>query len=331
VGPSVSGTGAGVASPHAVYADRMPSTAPDPFALGLPEYEPRAGVRDKVHQRLIVADLGTVQQPRFAAVVGDRIVSRSGSADLGDALRAAPGSYILKPRLGSNGFGVVRVISHPNGRLTVETDCPDTTRYLDEFPADSRQRGRDLVIAAATHRHRFLDRARAGLPEWALNLSILEDEIPQDRADGSFFEPRVVVQRVTATRLAVLGAMCKRIGTAVGAVVVRDFVEEPLDVSLHQFLRDRAPGQIERTRADILAAGDRVRAAIEPYLEAGGTRVHQLGIDFRLCWDAATGRAAFPLIEVQVGIGRVEGDAARALAGYNTPAELRSRFGPEAG
>ena len=97
----------------------------------------RAGVRDKVWQRSIVAEMGDVQQPRFAAVAGDE------AARLADALRAVPGSYILKPRLGSNGFCVVRIVSDPAGCLTVATDCPDTADYLAEYPTDPAQRSRD--------------------------------------------------------------------------------------------------------------------------------------------------------------------------------------------
>lgn len=37
------------------------------------------------------------------------------AAVLGDALRACPGSYVLKPRYGSNGVAVVRLVSHPDG------------------------------------------------------------------------------------------------------------------------------------------------------------------------------------------------------------------------
>jgi hypothetical protein len=40
---------------------------------------------------------------------------------------------------------------------------------------------------------------------------------------------------------AALGAICKRIDTAVGACVARDFQEEPLETSLRRFLRGRVP------------------------------------------------------------------------------------------
>src|SRR5262249_37277934 len=117
------------------------------------------------------------------------------TAELAHALMDAPGSYILKPRFGSNGFCVTRIVSHADGTLSVETDCPDTAQYLEEFPCDPGLCGRDLVAAVATHRGRFVDRARVGLPEQTLNQSILEEEIRQDRAGGSIFEPRIVVQR----------------------------------------------------------------------------------------------------------------------------------------
>src|SRR5262245_42483113 len=108
--------------------------------------------RDKCWQRQLVADRGLLPQPWFAAVTGDRV----GPADLGDVLLARPGPYILKPRFGSNGVGVVRVESD-GARLSVASDCPDTALFLDGFPADPRRRGRDVVAAAATHRARFLN------------------------------------------------------------------------------------------------------------------------------------------------------------------------------
>src|SRR4051794_6852966 len=95
-------------------------------------YEPRASgparptsVRDKCLQRQLVADRGLLPQPWFAAVVGDRL----GLTDLGDYLLARPGSYILKPRFGSNGVGDVRVVSDGD-RLTAASDCPDTAMFL---------------------------------------------------------------------------------------------------------------------------------------------------------------------------------------------------------
>ena len=142
------------------------------------------------------------------------------AAEIGTALAEAPGSYILKPRCGSNGFGVVRVVCRPDGWLAVESDCPDTAAYLEEFPADPARCGRDLVAAAAADRPRFADRALVGLSEWCVRESVIEEEIRQDRAEGSVFEPRVVVQRVRSgpdEAFATLGAICKRIDTAVGA------------------------------------------------------------------------------------------------------------------
>ncbi|HUR53155.1 MAG TPA: hypothetical protein VMZ71_03425, partial [Gemmataceae bacterium] len=141
-------------------------------------------MRDKVWQRRVVGDLDVLPQPGFAAVTGDRVEADGAAADIGDVLLARPGSYILKPRFGSNGVGVVRVVSRPYGCLTAESDCPDTALFLDEFPADPRRHGRDVIAAVATRRGRYVDRARAGLPDRALGLSILEDEIRRDEAGG---------------------------------------------------------------------------------------------------------------------------------------------------
>jgi hypothetical protein len=285
-------------------------------------------VRDKCWQRQLVAERGLLPQPRFAAVAGDRV----GSADLGDVLLARPGSYILKPRLGSNGIGVVRAISDGD-RLTAASDCPDTALFLDEFPADPRLRGRDVVAAAATHRSRFVNRATAGLPEWALGLSILEDEIRQDRADGALFEPRVVAQRTDGERFVTLGAVCKRIDTPIAAVVARDFRELSLEEALTLFLTPRVPpadlgDSVRRAGALILSAGDRAAAAVAPLAAAHGVRVHQIGVDGRLCWNPATNGVEFWFLEFQFGIGRID---APPLPGYRSPAELRERFGPEVG
>jgi hypothetical protein len=261
------------------------------------------------------------------------------TADLGEALLSAPGSYVLKPRFGSNGFCVARITSTA-GQLSVESDCPDTAAYLDEFPRDPDLRGRDLVTAVAAHRARFINRALAGLPERSLNQSILEEEIPQHRAEGSIFEPRIVVQRTcsgASESFITLGAICKRIDSAVGASVVRDFREEPLDVSLRRFLRERVPPRdlarsVEETRAELLTAGDRLRGAVVPLLETRGARILQFGIDCRLCWNPVSGRAEFPFLEFQFGIGRIDPSAlGPALAGYKTRAELITRFGPETG
>lgn len=301
----------------------------------------RTVIRDKVWQRRFVERTGLLPQPRFAAVEGCRIEAGGAwpAGDLGEVLSHAPGSYILKPRLGSNGFCVVRITSNPDGSLTVESDCPDTARYLDEFPCDPALRGRDLVTAAATHRMRFIDRALVGLPERELTRSILEDEIRQDRAGGSLFEPRVVVQRVgSGDSFAALGAICKRIDTSVAASVARDFREEPLDVSLSRFLGERVPpgdlaASIRVTRDELLAAGDQLRVALLPLVEASGARMHQFGIDCRLCWNATTRRAEFPFLEFQFGIGRIDrGEMGTApFAGYRTREELGRLFGPEVG
>lgn len=285
-------------------------------------------IRDKLWQRHAVAEAGH-PQPAFAAVTGARLDATG--QPLGAALLAAPGRSILKPRFGSNGVAVVRIVS-ANGALSVETDCPDTARYLDEFPADPRRHGADVVEAVARHRDRFLDRALAGIPERALDLSILEDEIPPHRADGSLFEPRVVAQRADGGRFAILGAICKRIDTAVGASVARDFREVPLEDALGVFLRDRVQLPdlavlVERTRAGILVAAERLCERIVPLVEASGARVHQFGIDGRLCWNATAGRAEWPFLEFQFGIGRVD----VPLAGYQTRAELAAQFGPECG
>ena len=262
------------------------------------------------------------------------------TAELGDALAHVPGSYILKPRCGSNGFGVVRVVSRPDGSLAVESDCPDTAGYLDEFPVDPELRGRDLVAAAASHRWRFADRARVGLSERALGESVIEEEIRQDRAEGSVFEPRVVAQRVRegSDPFAILGAICKRIDSPVGACVARDFREEPLEQSLRCFLRGRVPdrdlmARVRETRDELLTAGDRLRAAIVPAVESSGGRVHQLGIDCRLCWNAGEGRPECWFLEVQFGIARIDWAdlGTRPFAGYKTGAELRAEFGPEVG
>lgn len=292
-------------------------------------------IRDKFWQRCVVEPTNH-PQPTFAAVTGTRIEAAGAGApfrapaELTSALLAAPGAYILKPRFGSNGVAVVRVVS-AGGRLTVASDCPDTARYLDEFPCDPRLCGADLVEAVATRRGRFLDHAVAGIPERALDQSILEEEIPAHRVGGSVFEPRVVVQRV-GSAFAVLGAVCKRVDTPVGACVACDFREEPLSDSLHTFLRNRVPDgdlarRVEQTRDELLAACDRLREAVVPLVEARGARVHQFGIDCRMCWNAIAQRAEYPFLEFQFGIGRID----VPLAGYRTRAELAHEFGPEVG
>src|SRR5262249_27591680 len=145
-------------------------------------YLPNAptNLRDKCWQRQLVAEHALFSQPWFAGVCGDKI----GSTELGENLLARPGSYILKPRFGSNGTGIIRVVS--DGRcLIAASNCPDTALFLDEFPADPRLGGRDVVAAAATQRARYLNRGTAAIPDWAMELSILEEEIRPDRADES--------------------------------------------------------------------------------------------------------------------------------------------------
>lgn len=288
---------------------------------------PPATVRDKCWQRQLVAEHGLFPQPWFVSVDGDRV----GQTNLGDVLLARPGSYILKPRYGSNGVGVVRVVSDGK-QLTAASDCPDTALFLEEFPADSRLNGRDVVAAVATRRSRFLNRATAGLPEWALELSILEDEIRQDRADGSLFEPRVIAQRTNGERFALVGAICKRIDTPIGAVVARDFREVPLDEALKLFLGPRVTTadldeSVRRATATVLSAGDHAVAVIAPLATGQGLLVHQFGVDGRLCWNSNTKSVELWFLEFQFGIGRID----VPLPGYRPPAELRERFGPEAG
>ena len=265
--------------------------------------------------------------------IGVEKVAQTPSMDLTTALASQPGSYILKPRFGSNGFGVVRIVCRDDGRLVAESDCPDTALYLEDFPCDPARAGRDLIAEVATQRLRFVDRASAGVPERLLNFSILEDEIPQDRTDGSIFEPRVVVQRMD-DGFAVLGAICKEIDTAVGASVARDFREDLLEHSLDRFLAPRVPvrdlpERVKETREEILASGDRIRAALVPLIEVCGARVHQFGIDSRLCWNARSGRAECHFLEFQFGIGRIDPAVLNhgALIGYRAPKELEARYG----
>jgi hypothetical protein len=284
-------------------------------------------VRDKCWQRQFVAERDLLPQPWFTAVTGDRV----GSSDLGDVLLARPGSYILKPRFGSNGVGVVRVVSDGD-RLTAASDCPDTALFLDEFPADPRQCGRDVVAAAATCRPRFVNRATSGLPEWSMGLSILEDEIRQDRADGTLFEPRIISQRTDGDQFVTIGSICKCIDTQIAAVVARDFRELSLEKALRLFLASRVPladlnGSVRRERDLLLLAGDRAATAVASLAAAHGVRVHQFGVDGRLCWKPATNRVEFWFLEFQFGIGRID----VPLRGYRSPAELRERFGPEVG
>jgi len=207
--------------------------------------------------------------------------------------------------------------------MTLASECPDTAQYLDEFPCDPDLRGGDLVTAITTRRERFADRARVGMSERQLNQSILEREIRQDRADGSMCEPRVVVQR-TPSGFRTLGAICKRIDSPIGASVARDYREESLDVSLRRFFGDR----FGHARDELFGTADRLREMLVPVLEASGTRVHQFGIDCRLCIDPRTGGAEFPFIEFQFGIGRIDW---HPFADYRTPEQLRECFGLEIG
>ncbi|QEL14121.1 hypothetical protein [Limnoglobus roseus] len=286
-----------------------------------------ASVRDKCWQRQFVAEHGLFPQPWFVAVVGDR----AGSVDLGDLLVARPGSYILKPRFGSNGVAVVRVVSDGT-RLSTASDCPDTALFLDEYPADPGRHGRDVVAAVATQRHRFVDRATAGLPEWAMGLSILEGEIRQDRAGGALFEPRIVAQR-TDDRFITIGAIGKRVDTPIGAVVARDFRELSLEESLAMFLAPRVPAadlgaSVRLAQELVLSAGDRAVAAVAPLMAEHGIRVHQFGVDGRLCWNPAANGVEFWFLEFQFGIGRID---VSPPPEYRSPADLRARFGPESG
>lgn len=284
--------------------------------------------RDKSWQRQLVAERGLFPQPWFAAVNGNRV----GSTDLGDVLLARPGDYILKPRFGSNGVAVVRVVSDGD-RLTAASDCPETALFLDEFPANPRLHGRDVLAAMATQRSRYVNRATAGLPEWAMGHSILEDEIRQDRASGLMFEPRVVAQRIDEERFVTIGAFCKCIDTPISAVVARDFLELSLEVALARFLSSRVtPVELDetvrRTLVQIISVGDRAAAVIAPLASANGVRVHQFGIDGRLCWNPVTDRVEFWFLEFQFGIVRIDG---LSLPGYQSPDELRAWFGPERG
>lgn len=166
-----------------------------------------------------------------------------------------------------------------------------------------------------------------------MGLSVLEDEIRQDRAAGVMFEPRVVAQRADGDRLVTIGAVCKCVDTPVSAAVARGFRELPLEEALALFLTPRVPpadlcDAVCRTAGLILSAGDRAAEAVAPVAAATGVRVHQLGIDGRLCWDPATQSIEFWFLEFQFGIGRID---APPPAGYQTPAQLRERFGREVG
>jgi hypothetical protein len=164
-------------------------------------------------------------------------------------------------------------------------------------------------------------------------LSILEDEIRQDRAGGALLEPRVVAQRIDGDRFVTIGAICKRIDTQIAAVVARDFRELSLEEALTLFLGSRvSPADlgdaVRRARDLVLVAGDRAAAAVAPLAAAHGVRVHQFGVDGRLCWNRATNNVEFWFLEFQFGIGRID---ASPPPGYHSPAELREHYGPEAG
>jgi hypothetical protein len=118
--------------------------------------------------------------------------------------------------------------------------------------------------------------------------------------------------------------------------VACDFQEEPLDASLHRFLDGRVPGsdlarEVRLTSDTILAASDQLRCVLVPLVEASEARVHQFGIDCRLCWDPATGRAELAFLEFQFGIGRIDWPALGGVAGYKTRQGLVSLHGPEVG
>ena len=213
------------------------------------------------------------------------------------------------------------------------SDCPGTARYLEEFPADPRRHGSDVISAAATRRARYLDRATACLPEWAMELSILEDEIRQDRVDGAIIEPRVVAQRIDGDRFVTIGVICKRIDTPIAAVVATGFRELSLEESLTLFLGPRVPAadlgdSVRRAWDQVLSEGDRAATAVAPLAEAHGMRTHQFGVDGRLCWNPVANRVEFWFLEFQFGIGRIDGPTP---SGYQSPAELREQFGPEVG
>jgi hypothetical protein len=166
-----------------------------------------------------------------------------------------------------------------------------------------------------------------------MELSILEDEIRQDRTDGSIFEPRVVAQRIDTDRFQTIGAVCKRVEAPIASVTARNFCELPLEQSLRLFLAERVSpndlySSVRRACDSILSAGDRAATVIAPIIAAHGLRVHQFGVDSRLCWNHETNEVECWFIEIQFGIGRIDGPT---IPGYRSPGELRERFGPEVG
>jgi hypothetical protein len=289
---------------------------------------PLAGARDKLWQRQLVADRALFPQPWFADVSGDKV----GRIELGEFMLARPGSYVLKPRFGSNGVGIIRVVSD-GVRLVATSNCPDTAYFLDECSADPLLQGCDVVAAAATQRARFVNRATAGLPDWAMELSILEDEIRQDRADGSIFEPRVVAQRIDADRFLSIGAICKRVEAPIASVAAGNFCELPLEQSLRLFLAPRVPPNdldhsVRGACDHILSTGNRAATVIAPIIAARGLRVHQFAVDSRVCWNREANEVECWFLEFQFGIGRID---VPTIPGYRSPSELRERFGPEVG
>jgi hypothetical protein len=97
----------------------------------------------------------------------------------------------------------------------------------------------------------------------------------------------------------------------------------PLLAGLEPHLGVHAP----RASAELLATAERATSALAPALEARGTRVHQIGIDFRLYREAGAPR--FALLEFQFGIGGIAPEC--APPGYRTRADLADAFGPERG
>lgn len=279
------------------------------------------GARDKLWQRLFAAELH-LDQPAFVAVSGTVALTCGREVPLADVLTVTSGPHILKPRFGSNGCAVARV-SRTEAGFVLESDCPDTALFLEEFPFDPTARGRDALEALASRREGYIDRARAGVPERLLNESLLEAEVPPWRAGGFVCEPRVIAQRACGERFVVLGGVCKLVGTAVGACVARDFREVPLLAGLEPHLGTDAP----RARAEVLAIAERATNALAPVIAARGTRVHQFGIDFRLYRAGAVPR--FALLEFQFGIGGLAPEC--APPGYRTRADLADEFSPERG
>ena len=107
-------------------------------------------------------------------------------------------------------------------------------------------------------------------------------------------------------------------------------------VALARFLAPRVPPgdvahRVRQACDELLAVGDRVGAAFAAFVMAWGERVHQFGIDSRVCWNPDNGRVTFPFLEVQFGIGRIDPEdmGPGMVAKYRTPDELRARFGAD--